>query len=119
MKKRIIIVISIIIISSLAYVIYDRLLFSGTYATPEEAIMKQRDVKVKEIITILEDGDYAVGIFKYDSKEASRYLYKSEKGWKIIYSNVFFYQYVKHINGYILCKYKHNGNYLRLYYQIV
>lgn len=111
MKKRNVIIISVIAIYFLIYIIYDKFSFSKTYPTPEEALMNQKDVKVQKVVNVLQDGDYAVGSFQYDEYTTkTRYLHKTKNGWKVLYSKVFFIQYTKQVKGYNFCHYKHNGN---------
>lgn len=116
MNKKIMIVCIIIIYFSV-YIIWDIVCFGGTYNTAEEAIMKQKDVKVDRVVTILENKDYAVGIFNHDNITESRYLHKTEKGWKILYSKIFFFQNYRRINDYDIGWYKNKGRTLIYIYK--
>lgn len=113
MKKKIIIFSSIIIIIIILifsiYLTNNITSFDVLYSTPKEAMIKQNNIKEDELITIIEDENYAVGIFKHNANIESRYLHKTENSWKMLYNKIFFYQYVKNVNGYIICQYKHNN----------
>ena len=109
-QKKWIIIKIIVIIYFVGYVIFNIISFGISYPTPEEAIMNQRDVKVERVVSILQDGDYAVGSFEYGNTIKTRYLYKNEKGWKMLYNTIFWAQTTKFVDDYRIYYYRHNGN---------
>ena len=119
MKKKIM-VISIIVICILIYIVYDMISFGRIYATPEEALSKYEygGLQVGKVVGVIEYGDYAIGLFKHGSTTESRYLHKTQNGWKMLYSKMCFSQYTKHVNGYLVCRYKHDGKNL-LYINLI
>lgn len=111
MNKKKLIVWTIIIYFGI-YIAWNIAYSQRIYKTAEEAIMKQKDIKIDRIVTVLEDKDYAVGLFEENGTIKSKYLHKTDKGWKMLSNSIFFHQDIETIDSYIVCYYKINGKYL-------
>lgn len=94
------------------YIVWNIVCSQRIYKTAEEAIMKQNDIKIDRIVTILEDKDYAVGLFEERGTIKSKYLHKTDKGWKMLSNSIFFHQDIETVDSYIVCWYKNNEKYL-------
>lgn len=110
MKK--LVIVGIIVLCFSFYLLRDFVYYGQYYSTSYEAVKNQKDEKVDEVVEILEDKSYALGLYRTNFDIGSTYLYKKEKGWKILYSQIWFFQHSKFIDNYKIAWYKHNGNYL-------